>query len=154
MIDEPRVVDVESELTATIRLTVPRDEIRSVMHPAITEVLSTVAAQGVGPAGPVFSHHFRMTPDVFDFEVGVPVRAPVTPAGRVKPSRLPAARIARTIYRGSYEGLGDAWGELVAWIAAQGLTPAPNLWERYVAGPESSPDPAEWQTELCRPLAR
>jgi hypothetical protein len=38
-------------------------------------------------------------------------------------------------------------------IAAQGRTPAPNLWERYIAGPESNPDPATFRTELNRLLA-
>lgn len=52
-----------------------------------------------------------------------------------------------------YEGLGAAWGEFGAWIAAQGHTPAPDLWESYVTGPESSPDPATWRTELTQPPA-
>ena len=30
----------------------------------------------------------------------------------------------------------------MAWIDAEGHTPAPDLWEIYVAGPESGPDPA------------
>jgi hypothetical protein len=30
------------------------------MGPAIGEVMSVCAAQGITPAGPVFSHHFRM----------------------------------------------------------------------------------------------
>lgn len=36
--------------------------------------------------------------------------------------------------------------------AAEGHTPAPILWQCYVAGPESGPDPATWRTELNRPL--
>ena len=32
------------------------------------------------------------------------------------------------------------------------LRPGPTLWERYVIGPESSPDPADWRTELVQPL--
>lgn len=63
-------------------------------------------------------------------------------------------RVARTIYRGPYEGLGSAWSEFDAWIAAHGHTPAADLWECYAAGPESSPDPASWRTELDRPLIR
>ena len=59
---------------------------------------------------------------------------------------------ARTYYHGPYEGLGGAWGEFSDWIAANGLRPAPDLWESYVTGPESSPDPANWRTELIRPL--
>jgi effector-binding domain-containing protein len=61
--------------------------------------------------------------------------------------------VARTVYHGSYEGLGTAWGEFDAWVKAQGHTPAQNLWECYVAGPETGPDPRNWRTELNRPLA-
>jgi effector-binding domain-containing protein len=60
--------------------------------------------------------------------------------------------VARTVYHGDYEGLHGAWGEFEAWIAESGHTSAADLWERYVVGPESSPDPANWRTELNRPL--
>jgi effector-binding domain-containing protein len=152
MLDKPRIVQTDAQLTAIIRLTIPRTEIRNVMGPAIAEVMAAVAAQGIAAAGPVFSHHLRMEPDTFHFEIGVPVKRAVGTAGRVKASQLPAATVARTVYHGDYEGLGLAWGEFGAWIAAEGHTPAPDLWECYVAGPESSPDPATWRTELNRPL--
>jgi effector-binding domain-containing protein len=124
------------------------------MGPAIGEVMSAVAAQGGKTVGLVFSHHFKMDPDVFDFEVGVPVESPVNAAGRVKPGELPAATVARTVYRGPYEGLGAAWGELDPWIKKCEHTPAEDLWESYAAGPESGDDPATWRTELNRPLVR
>ena len=114
--------------------------------------MATVAAQGIATAGPWFTHHLRMDPGIFDFEICVPVTAPVAATGRVSPGQLPAAKVARTVYRGPYEGLGAAWGEFNAWIAAKGFTPGPDLWEIYVAGPESSPDPSAWRTELNRPL--
>ena len=72
----------------------------------------------------------------------------------MKPGQLPAATIARTVYHGPYEGLGAAWGEFGTWIKAEGLAPRADLWECYVAGPESSPDPSKWRTELHRPLIR
>ncbi len=154
MIDTPRIVHTDVQLTAIIRLTVPREEIREVMGPGHTELMAAVAAQGLTPTGPWFTHHLRMDPKIFDFELGVPVSARVAVAGRVGPGQLAAATVARTIYRGPYEGLGSAWGEFEAWIAAQGHTPAPDLWESYVAGPETGPDPATWRTELNRPLKR
>jgi effector-binding domain-containing protein len=60
--------------------------------------------------------------------------------------------VACTVYHGGYEGLGPAWGELEAWIAAEGRQTAADLWECYIAGPESSSDPADWRTELNWPL--
>lgn len=152
MIDAPQIIQTTAQLTAVIHLNIPRDEIRHVMGPGIGELMSTLAAQGVTPTGPWFSHHLRMAPDVFDFEISVPVASPVTAAGRVKPGLLPATTLARTVYRGPYEGLGSAWSEFDQWLAAQGHTPASDLWECYVAGPESSPDPSSWQTQLNRPI--
>ncbi len=153
MIDPPQITRTAAQSTAVIHLTIPRREIQTVMGPAYGELMAAVAAQGIAPAGPWFSHHLRMVPDIFDFEVGVPVKSPISAAGRVTPGRLPAVKVARTVYHGGYEGLGTAWGEFEAWIAAAGHTAAPELWECYVKGPESGPDPAGWRTELNRPLA-
>jgi effector-binding domain-containing protein len=152
MIDAPIVTQTAARLTAVIHVTIPRAEIRNVMGPGIGELMTVIADQGIAPAGPWFTHHFRMDPDIFDFEIGVPIEAPVTASGRVRPSEWPAMKVARAVLHSDYEGLAAAWGELDAWIEAQGFTPAPDLWESYVAGPDANADPASWRTELSRPL--
>ena len=154
MLDEPQIVKTADQGIAVIRLTVPRGEIQKVMGPGHRELMAAVAAQGVATTGPWFTHHLRMPSEVFDFEIGVPVATPVSAAGRVKPSRWPAMTVARTVYHGPYEGLASAWGEFMAWIAREGHEPEPGLWECYLAGPESGPDPARWRTQLDRPLTR
>ena len=152
MLNNPKIIQAKEQLTAVIHLTIARAEIQNVMGAAIAEVLSSLAAQGIAPAGPCFSYHLKVPSDIFDFEVGFPVGKPVSPTGRVKASKLPAAKLARTIYHGGYEGLGAAWGEFRAWIETEGLSAQDCLWECYLAGPESSPDPAKWNTELNCPL--
>lgn len=152
MIDPPKIVQTPRRRTAVIRITIPREQIREVMGPAFAELAAACAAQGLSPAGPMFSHHHRMDPAVFDFEVGVPLDASIAPTGRVIAGELPAETVARTLYRGPYETLGAAWGEFQGWIQSHGHRTRPNLWECYVAGPESSPNPADWQTELNQPL--
>jgi effector-binding domain-containing protein len=149
---KPQILHTQAQQTAVIHLTIPREKIREVMGPGIQELRSALAAQGVVPTGPWFNHHLKMDPDSFDFEISLPVAAPIVAVGRVRPGELPAATVARTVYRGPYEGLGDAWSEFTDWIVAAGHVPAPNLWECYVVGPESGPDPATWRTELNRPL--
>ncbi len=153
MIDTPQITQTEARNAAVIRLTVPRQEIGNVMAPAMSELTDAVAAQGVTPAGPMFAHHLRMDPDTFDLELGLPVSAPVQ-GGRVQSGGLPAVTVARTTYHGGFEGLSGAWDELHAWMRAHGHEPAADLWESYVSGPESNPDPATWRTELTQPLAR
>jgi effector-binding domain-containing protein len=152
MLDTPQLTSTTDQLTAVIHLQIAKDQIQHVMGPGITELMATVGAQGIGPTGPWFTHHFRIDAQGWDFEICVPVSAPVTPTGRVAPGRWPAMRVARTVYRGPYEGLGSAWPELDRWIAAHGHQPAQDLFEVYVAGPETGADPAKWQTQLIRPL--
>jgi effector-binding domain-containing protein len=152
MIDTPHLTQVPAQRTAFIHLTIPRDQIQHVMGPGISEVMATLAAQGITPTGPWFTHHLRMDPKIFDFEICVPVSAVVVATGRVQPGELRAAKVARTVYHGGYEGLGNAWGEFMGWMAKEQLPQADDLWECYVTGPESGPDPAQWRTELNRPL--
>ncbi len=152
MIDPPHVSQTIQRCTAVIRMVVPKAEIQRVMGAAIGEVIATVTAQGLTPSGPLFTHHFRIDPEVFDFEVGVPVKTPVTAVGRVVSGHLRAAQVATTVYHGPYEGLESAWQEFTDWLSSQELTPADDVWEYYRIGPEAGPDPATWETDLIQPL--
>lgn len=152
MLEAPQITHITAQPTAIIHILVPREEIQSVMGPTIQELFSTIATQGIAPAGHWFTHHLRRPTESFDFEVSVPVTKRVSPAGRVKPSTWPDMKVARTVYQGPYEGLAGAWGEFLAWIEANGHQRAEDLWERYLVGPDSSPDPATWRTELIQPL--
>lgn len=154
MIDTPQIAQTETHPTAIIRVTIPREEIQQAMGPGYRELMDTLTAQGIASTGPWYTHHLRMDPKIFDFEIGVPVAAPVAAAGRVEPGQFPATTVLRTIYHGPYEGLGAGWEAFEAWITAEGHTTGPDLWERYLSGPESSPDPSTWETELSRPLVR
>ncbi|MEZ5355450.1 MAG: GyrI-like domain-containing protein [Bryobacteraceae bacterium] len=153
MIDTPAITRAPEQLVAAIHLVIPRSEIQSVMGPALGEIHAAIRAQGLEPTGPWLTHHLRMSPAEFDFDVCVPVAAAVAPTGRVVSITLPAVRVARTIHRGAYEGLAAAWGEFGGWITANGHVPGPDLYERYLTGPDTSPDPAQWRTELSRPLS-
>jgi effector-binding domain-containing protein len=153
MIATPQIIQTEAQQAAVIHLTIPRSEMMKVFGPAVGELMTTLAAQGVEPVGSVFAHHLKMTPDTFDFELGVKVASPTKASGRVKPGELPATKVARTIYTGPYEGLPSAWGEFDTWMKANGLKQGDDLWELYSIGPHSTPDPAQYQTELSRPVA-
>jgi effector-binding domain-containing protein len=152
MIDTPQITQTVARHYAGLHLTVPRDEIQQAMGPGVKEVYAAVAAQGIEPVGPWFTHHFKKPDPAFDFEVCVEVATPIEAAGRVRPCVWPSMRVVQTVYQGDYSGLPGAWGEFEAWIAAQGLRKATDLWERYVINPDSNKNPAEWRTELNRPL--
>ena len=152
MFDQPQIVQTAAQPTAQIHLVVPREHMQQVMGPGITEVMAAVSAQGIEVTGPWFTHHRVMDEATFNFEICVPIASPVSPTGRVVAGTLPAAVTARTVYRGGYEGLGEAWADFDRWTTSQGHSPASDLWESYTTGPESSQDPADWCTQLNRPL--
>jgi len=153
MLETPQIIETAEQAAAVIHLTIARSEMPSVFGPAVGELLATLGDQGVEPVGSVFAHHLKMSPDSFDFELGIKVASPVKPAGRVRAGCLPAAKVARTVYTGPYEGLPGAWHEFEHWLNAQGHDKAADLWEVYAVGPQSTADPAQWRTELNRPLA-
>lgn len=148
----PTIVTVAAQDTAVIRLDIARSAMRTEMGPAIAELMRELAAQQLQPSGPLFSRHFTMHADRFDFEVGVPVAVPPAPAGRMQASTLPAGKVARAVLEGDYSGLADGWAALLDWVKAHGFATAPGLWEVYVKGPEADPDPAAWRTQLNKPL--
>ena len=152
MIATPEIVQTKPEMAAVIHLTIPRAEMMKSFGRAVGELVAELAKQGLTPQGAVFAHHLTMSAATFDFELGFRINTPVKANGRVKPCELPAARVARTIYSGPYEGLHPAWGEFNQWMKANGLRQADGLWEVYSVGPETTPDPANWRTELNRPL--
>jgi len=152
MIETPRVVETPAQLVATIHIETPRSEIQHVMGPGIAEAMAAAKAQNIGPTGPWFAHHLKVPQESFDFDICVPVSAPVTAVGRVKPWQRPALNVVRTVYHGPYEGLGGAWHEFAEWLEANGYKTTGDLYECYLVGPESSPNPAGWRTELSRPV--
>lgn len=152
MIEKPQVTETPAQQVAIIHIETPRSEMQHVMGPGISEVMIAAKAQGIGPVGPWFAHHLNMTPGSFNFDICVPVSAPVTAVGRVKPWQRPALKVIRTVYHGPYEGLGGAWHEFAEWVEANGYKTAGDLYECYLVGPESNPNPAAWRTELSRPV--
>jgi effector-binding domain-containing protein len=152
MLSAPHVAQTSVRQVAAIRLNILRSEMPAYFGPAAQEIFASLAAQQVQPVGALFAHHFQMPPDRFDFELGIEVANPISAAGRVVASTLPALRVAHAIYTGPYAGLPNAWPAFRQWIASQGLKHAENLWELYAVGPQSTSNPAEYQTELFQPL--
>jgi effector-binding domain-containing protein len=148
MTTTPQIVTTVDQPYAALHVTVARDQIQKVMGPSIQQVYAAVAAQGLSPTGAWFTHHLRRPAATFDFEVCVPVGTRFESTGEIEGKTWPAMTVAQTELRGNYDKLGAAWGEFVAWTEQQGLSMAPDLWEVYRIGPESSNNPDDWRTEL------
>lgn len=152
MLDTPHINYNQARQLAVVRLTASREQLPDAVGLAISELLVTLAAQDVEPAGPWFKRQLRWGTSQLEIEVGVPVAAPVASSGRVQAAQRAAVRVARAVYHGGYDGLPEAWREFDEWLSQNGLKTGRDWWESYAVGPESSDDAGDWRTELCRPL--
>src|SRR5687768_14243630 len=101
-LETPGITEAKAQRAAVIHVTVPRDQIEAVMDSTIGEMMDALAAQGIAPTGPMFAHHLKTDPEIFDFDLGFPVSKPVEAAGRMRPGELPGGRVVRTVYQGPY----------------------------------------------------
>jgi len=87
-----------------------------------------------------------------DDEVALPVREAVPEEDRVKGRQLPAVEeMACIVHEGSYETIGATYGQLMAWVEANGYRIGGPAREVYLQGPESGDDPSTYLTEIQPP---
>ena len=67
MLEAPKITQTETLPTAAIHLRIPKADIQRVMGPGIAELMATIAAQGIPPTGPWFTHHLTMADNTWDF---------------------------------------------------------------------------------------
>jgi effector-binding domain-containing protein len=143
---DPEIVTLEPQPTVTVRITQPFAELdlAAAYDQTIPLVATRVAEAGGQLAGPPFGRYHRFSPAAVDIEIGFPVvAAPAGMAaldavepGEVGTSSLPGGKVARTIHRGSYDGLKAAFDALHEWIHAQpGVDDGDGPWESYLDSP-------------------
>jgi DNA-binding transcriptional MerR regulator len=96
-------------------------------------------------------------------EIFVPVTGPIPETPAIAYRRLPAARVASVIHRGSYRGVADVRASLLRWVEAAGHAPAGpmrTIYLQFGADPELRVPPGwvvrrdeDLLTELQQPVA-
>jgi effector-binding domain-containing protein len=105
-------------------------------------------------AGPPFTRYHAIEGERVDLEAGLPVRSGLPARGEIRPGELPGGEVAVATHVGPYEGLPATGAALAKWVAARGRTAAGPNWEVYVTDPGTEPNPANWRTEILKPLAK
>lgn len=149
---DPQVVDLPAQPVAALSAVVPTAELSGFFDTAYSRVFAAIQAQGIVPAGAPYAFYRTMPTEVCDLDAGIPVTTLIGADGDVHPAVLPAGPAATGIHAGSYEQLGESWGELMAWAGRRGLVPAGPFWEVYLTEPQPDMDPAELRTQLVVPL--
>ncbi|WP_336026812.1 MerR family transcriptional regulator [Geodermatophilus sp. FMUSA9-8] len=112
--------------------------------------LDAVVAEPEGPPGGLYDNAL--------FETGrghvLVYRRTAEPAsgGRVHPVTLPAVELAVTTHAGPHDDIDVTYGELGAWVVANGLAVAGPVRESYPVGPRDTDDPSAWRTGIGWPV--
>src|SRR5689334_16289405 len=106
------VATVAARPTAVVPATTTWQEFPSLWKGLLDEVWACVSASG---ASRRCRNLMLYKDDVPNVEVGVELLSPLRFTGRVVESRLPAGRVAMTVHRGPYGGLGAAHEATIKW---------------------------------------
>jgi effector-binding domain-containing protein len=145
------LADLQQQSVALVRGRLPIDRIAQFLGAAFGEVMTTAQTQGLRITGAPFGR-YRFTADGdLTVEAGFPVSPQVAPVGRVEAGTLPGGRVARTLHRGAYAQVRDAYAAVESFLTDNGYEPTGPAWESYLDGP----DAATPRTEVyvpCRKL--
>ncbi len=163
-IEDTEVIEREPQPTVAVRIQQPMAELdlAKAFDTYLPLVGRRVGELGAEMAGAPFGRYHAFGPTHLDVEIGIPVASPPAglptlrsvPAGEVGTSELPGGLVARTIHRGSYDGLKDTYDALHEWIHAQpGVDDGDGPWESYIDDP-TTVEPSQLRTEINWPLRK
>jgi DNA-binding transcriptional MerR regulator len=139
---------------AVITDIVEKAEVVAWYRGAMGEVVATLSAQGIKPAGPLGG--------IFDTELFTEDRGRVTiflpcdplprPVGRVSTTVIPPAELATIVHLGSSTEVDRTYGALADYVTQHALAVDGPIREYYLVGPSDTPDESLWQTEVGWPI--
>lgn len=121
------------------------------------EVFTYLGQHRVNPAGPTMGIYYdeEFREEAVDIEAAVPVSGAVPSGKRVKCRELPAVEeVACIIHEGTFDTLAGTYGQLMAWIEANGYRMAGPIREVYVQWAEPDGDPSTNVTEIQLPVEK
>jgi effector-binding domain-containing protein len=126
--------------------------------PTIREAFMTIGARlhavDAQASGPPFNvnDHVGGPEDRAEFEVCVPIGYSFPGDDEVVVTEMPGVAVAATVHHGSFEEVGRAYEALYRWIEEQRLVVDGPAREVYLTDPETTPDPADFVTEIEIPV--
>ena len=146
---------IEPQVIASIRTVLPTYGDVGQLY---GEIFGYLGSQGITiPAGPTmficYDPEYKEK-DV-DVEAGVPINKTIPSAGRVKVYELPGMeQAACAIYKGPYEGIGEAYSAIMAWVENNGYQITGPDRELYLTSPADTDDPNQYITEIQFPVEK
>ena len=145
-------IDLEPRTMMGIREIVAMADLTAYYERSFLRIVAALGEQGLAPAGPATAVYHGMPTSTVDVTAGFPVTGPaVAPDGLVL-STSPDGAAVTTVYVGPYDGMTRTYDEIATWMQANNLTPRTEMWEEFLTGAQTDPNPATWQTRIVFPL--
>ena len=151
--------ELAAQPVLVVRRRVRRDQIAATIGSSLPKVFLHAQQHGLAIADFPITRYLETSVGLVTLETGMRVTSnrgewtAKAGAGDVLADTLPAGLAAVTIHSGSYDQLPAAYAALEEWMAANGFHPTGAPWEAYLNDPADFPDPQDWKTEVCWPIA-
>ncbi|MEU3764869.1 GyrI-like domain-containing protein [Amycolatopsis keratiniphila] len=113
-----------------------------------------VSEAGTTPNGPpqaAYPGDFQPGEEL-DLDLYLPVSGGFPSQGDIDIVTLDGGPAARTSHHGPYDKIGAAYEAVYEWVRESGRQSAGAPRELYLCGPDSTPDPADYITDVVLPL--
>lgn len=148
----PEIVTLAPAPAALLRETVPMSALTEFFDRAFQASATALEQQGIPITGSPLGIYYSMPTDTVDVGAGFPSASLPADADGVTGEMLPGGRAAQVLHLGSYDTLSKTYDRLMPWLAEQGLTPGPVMWESYLNEPTPE-NPDATRTLIVWPLA-
>ena len=131
-----------------------QDEVGPAMGAAFQEVWAFMQAAGIAPTGGALSVTYSYDPDRVDFRAGFTVARDdmARASGPVKADVTPAGRVVHGTHKGPYSGIRQSYGAMHAVAQKAGVPFTAPTWKVYLNGPDEVPE-EDLLTDLYQALA-
>jgi effector-binding domain-containing protein len=148
------VTEVPERTVLARRERVRTEEISSRLGRTFGELYEHIGRAAVRPAGEPFVvyHSQPMESGEWDIEVCAPVSDVILAPPGFTVHRVPGGTVASTIHVGPYDGIGEAYAAVTAYVRTHELDAAGAPREIYLTGPDVAPN--ETRTRVEFPVAR
>lgn len=145
-------VELTAQPVVGVRAVVPLTELPQFFGRALGAAAEELGRHGLSPVGPPVALYEGEVAAEADVMIGFPVHDTVEVGEGLVMTVLPAGAAVEVVHTGPYEAMTETYRQLTDWFGEQGITPASRMWEEYLVGPETTPDPSGWQTKIVWPV--
>jgi effector-binding domain-containing protein len=146
-------VTTEARTVLAVRERVPFAELTDFFGRAFERTAAALGEAGTFPSGPPVAIYYGDPTDTVDVAAGFPFAGSITPPEGTAVVDLPAGRAVEAIHVGPYDELAKTYDTVAEWMQQEHVTPSSVMWEEYLAGPDTDPDPSTWRTRIVYPIA-